>query len=489
MSDSPDYQQLFQQQQQQNQQLLEQNKQLQRLIEKLQEQIEQLLRARFGKKSERQPKPKVPRNKLPMLPAESSVQSRALPANLARVDIVYEVPESEQYCPQCEKPLAPIKPITTEQYAYRPGSLYIKKHIRQRYACRGCKQTLITATLPNQAIDKGIADSSLLAQVLVDKYDDHLPLYRQERRWLRLGVAMPRQTLCDWAMASSVWLGYLVIEMKKDILAAGKIHSDDTVFPILAPGKTHQGRLWVYVGGGGNAPPVAVVYEYTPTRASTGPTQFLKGYRGYLQADAYAGYDALYQSGDIVEVACLAHARRKFVDAYESSSGSDAQAKSLIAIEFIGQLYHIESLTRTMTAQQRYYYRRHYAKPLLKQLHHWLKRIQPLTYPKLLLGKAIAYTLNHWRAFCHYCRSGILDIDNNVAERAIKPFVIGRKNYLFAGSHQGAKAAANIYSIIETCKMWNVNTYHYLCDVLARLPNTQQLDIRQLLPYHWKPSQ
>lgn len=215
--------------------------------------------------------------------------------------------------------------------------------------------------------------------------------------------------------------------MKKDIIAGHKISSDDTPYPILAPHKTHTGRMWVYIGGGGHAPPIATVYEYTQTRASLGPVNFLQGFQGFLQADAYAGYDKIYASKKIIEIACWAHARRKFIEAYESAGEDNHHALSQQAIDFIGQLYGIEQHSKWMTDIARFHYRRRLAKPMLKKFHRWLVRTQHKAYPKSLLGKAIQYALNHWRALCHYCRDGTLDIDNNLSERVIKPIVIGRK--------------------------------------------------------------
>jgi transposase len=482
MSETADYKILFEQQ-------LEQNKQLQILIQQLQQQIEQLLRAQFGKKSERQRK--APKDKSIVSAEKADKQDsspRTLPESLERKKFAYDIAEGKKHCKECELPLTQIKSLTTEQLSYQPGRLFVKKHVRYRYACRRCSQTIVTASMPNQPIERGLADANLLAQVIIDKYQDHLPLYRQEGRWQRQGFSLPRSTLCDWVMSCAALLKPLMDEMKADVLRAKKIHSDDTPVPVLAKNKTHQGRLWVYVGGGGNASPVAVIYDYTETRSSKGPVNFLQSYRGFLQADAYAGYDVLYQDNHIIEVGCMAHARRKFFDAFECGDKHSTHSLSQHAIDFIGKLYHLERCAKSMTPLQRYYYRRRYAKPILQRFKRWLNITQHQAFPKSLLGKAITYTLNHWRALTHYCRDGVLDIDNNVAERAIKPLVIGRKNYLFAGSHDGARAAAVLYSLIETCKLFNVNTYDYLSDVLARLPNTLNKDIRQLLPYCWKPS-
>jgi transposase/uncharacterized coiled-coil protein SlyX len=358
MNDGLDYKKLYEQQlltlANLNQTLAEQTK----LIQQLQQQVEQLLRARFGKKSERLAKAKPSVGNIPTKATStesnsSQRASRELPASLERRVIEHDIPEEQKQCPECQVSLTLIKAVETEQLAYRPGSLYVKKHRRHRYACRFCQQTIITAVMPNQPIEKGLADASLLAQVMIDKYQDHLPLYRQESRWLRQGMALSRQTLCDWVMGGASLLVPVVEEMKQDLLGAKKIHSDDTPVPVLAKGKTHQGRLWTYVGGCGNAPPVAVIYDYTQTRSRQGPFNFLKDYCGYLQADAYAGYDKLYETGDIIEVGCMAHARRKFFEAYESAPENKPLARSKIALDFIGQLYHVEHQTKAMTPLQR----------------------------------------------------------------------------------------------------------------------------------------
>ncbi len=489
MTNIIDYQQLFEQQQKANEQLQETLRQQTQLIQQLQQQIEQLLRARYGKKSERQKKPNDQAgNNKPKKPKSNKGghPRNELPASLPRVPAQHDVSEDEKYCPHCASSLTSIKPETVEKLAYRPGTLYVKKHIKCRYACRCCSRTIITASMPNQPIEKSYADPSLLTQVVIDKYTDHIPLYRQELRWLRQGINLSRRTLCDWVQACAKLIAPLVNAMKQDLLAQPKIHTDDTTIPVLAKGKTLTGRLWVYVGGGGYAPVKCVIYDYSPSRRGIYPEKFLTGFNGYLQADAYAGYDKLYEDGSVIEVACLAHARRKFFDAVQSVKDSDkAHSLSQTALEFIGQLYHIEHLTETMTSHERYFYRRKYAKPIFRQFYRWLKRAAFFTFPKSALGKAINYTLNHWRAFMNYLRDGMLNIDNNVAERAIKPVVLGRKNYLFAGSHEGARSAAIIYSLIETCKLLNINCYDYLLDVLTRLPNTLNKDIRSLLPYHW----
>lgn len=276
----------------------------------------------------------------------------------------------------------------------------------------------------------------------------------------------------------------IVEAMGADMLQRSpKIHSDDTIIPVLNKNKTRNGRLWVYIGGGGHSP-ICVVYRYTKTRSGKEPKKFLDGFNGYLQADAYAGYDQCYKSGDIIEVGCMAHSLRKFVDALKLVENDTVAQAAILQIK---SLYEIEAKTKLMDDTRRYYYRRRHAKPKLRQLYRWLKNSQPQAPPKSPLGKAISYMLNHWQALNNYLRDGVLAIDNNIAERAMRSVVLGRKNYLFAGSDSGAESAATIYSLVETCKALEVNTFDYLSDVLRRLLNTLNSEIAMLFPCNWKP--
>jgi transposase len=468
-------------------------------LERLQFRLDQLLRVLYGAKSEK--KPKSPSEPVPALPSDTEPLGnqnnkdpkssssnangrRPLPADLRRERVVHEVPEEQRQCKCCPLELQRMGKVVTEQLEYKPGELYVIEHVRVKYGCQRCKGDIITAPLPPQPIDKGLPGPGLLTEVILNKYQDHLPLYRQQQRFGRVGIDLPRSTLCDWVMQSAFLLEPIVGLMKIDALLPGiRIFTDDTPVPVLAKGKTHTGRLWTYVGGGFEHP-ICVIYDYTPSRSQTAPQKFLKGYRGYLQADAYPGYDIIYKSGEIIEVGCWAHARRKYE---EITKAAKEPGLADVAIDFIGKLYDVERQAKHLTPPQRKYYRRRYSKPILKRFHRWLKRYQKETLPKSPIGKAIAYTLNHWRAFNNYCRDGVLNIDNNTAERAIKPLVLGRKNWLFAGSPDGAKKAAILYSLIETCKINGINPFTYLKDVLTRLPTTLIKDLNQLLPYNWKP--
>jgi transposase len=402
---------------------------------------------------------------------------RNIPSDLPRVRIEYKLSEEELNCPcGCGKKLHKIGEIV-------PTKMYVKQHVRFKYA--GCVNgdKVLTAPMPNQAIDKGLAGPGLLADVIVNKYDDHLPLNRQSERLARSGIDISRKTLCDWVMQCADLLDPIVEVMHKDLLLSPKIHTDDTKVPIQAENKTKEGRLWIYLGCGGQSAPVAV-YDYTPNRKQRWALEFLQDYKGYLQADAYQGYDKLY--GDkIIEVGCLAHARRKFI---EIDKNETKHKQAISALSYIGKLYRIEKRIKNLTPIAKRAVRKKEAKLILKEFKKWLLEKNKRVIPKSPLGKAVQYTLNNWVGLTRYLANGILDIDNNKAERQMRPIAVGRKNWMFAGSDRGGSAAAVMYSLIETCKLNNINPYDYLRDILTRLPNTLNRDIRQLLPYEWKPS-
>ena len=466
------------------------------IINQLRHQLEKLQRLLFGQKSERSSRSSSAEtqsaSKSKAEPSDTSDETqtkkngrRKFPETLERVRIEHDLPKDLQVCTNCQSALHRMGEVISEQLDFIPAKLYVKQHVRYKYACRCCQSMVVTAEMAEQPIAKGMAGSGLLACLLIDKYEDALPLYRQEQRWKRLGYEITRSTLCDWVSQCAQRLAPIVEAMKeKCLLLSPKIHSDDTIVPVLAEKKTHKGRLWVYAGGTSQVP-ACVIYQYSPTRKQEVPFEFLKTYQGFLQADAYAGYDKCYESKAIIEVGCWAHARRKFADVADSM-GEPSLASWMI--ERIGKLYGIERQIKPFTYEQRYYCRRKYAKPILrKAIYPWLKKYQRCVLPKSPLGQAIQYCLNHWQALNNYLRAGYLDIDNNLAERLIKPVVIGRKNYLFAGSDQGAENAAVIYSLIQTCKLLDVHTFDYLRDVLEKLPTTLMKNIADLFPQNYLP--
>ena len=346
------------------------NEQLTQLVTQLQQQVEMLLHKLYGKKSERASK------KLPELQESSTTTSapkkkgstadlgsypreqnrRSLAPELTRHKQAHELPEAEKACIACGRQLQKIGKETTEQLEFIPAKLMVIQHVRYKYACSCCKSNVKIAPLPAQPIDKGLPGPGLLAEVLINKYEDALPLYRQEKRWERQGVILSRSTLCDWVAQSAQLLEPLVLRMREQaLLASKKIHVDESTIPVLAKGKTHTGRLWVYQGGGGPTPD-CTVYEYTKTRSQKGPQRFLENYSGYLQADAYAGYDILYTSNRIIEVACMAHARRKFHEVTVALKGKPSLADD--ALHLIAKLYEVERLAKPFSEERRRWYRK-----------------------------------------------------------------------------------------------------------------------------------
>lgn len=470
--------------------LAKQNHQQQVLNQKLQHQLDTLLRATYGTKSERNKAPdtgKSPKSDDDKKSPPKSDNKRKkkpkrnpLPPDLKREPIHYELTEQERTCPECKQVCRCIGQEVTEQLEFVPAHLIVKEHIRHKYACsKGCSIKL--APMPRQPIAKGIAGPGLLAEVLVSKYQDAMPLYRQAQRFKRFKVIIAESTLCDWVTACADLLEPLVLLLKKELLKSPKLHSDDTPIAVLAKNKTITGRMWIYVA---NTPdnPLCTVYDFSPDRTQERPLNFLKGYTGYLQADAYSGYDIIYKSGDIIEIGCLAHVRRKFFDVSSSTKNSNTADE---ALAIISEIYTLEAKFRSLPHWKRYFYRKKFTKPIYRKLHRWLVKHEKSTIPQTPLAKAINYALNHWRALQNVLADGRLEVDNNTAERGIRPIAVGRKNYLFVGSQEGGKRAAIIYSLIETCKQNNLNSFEYLRDVLTQLPSQPKNRLHELLPYNW----
>lgn len=468
----------------------------------LRQQLANLLQHRYGKRSEKLPEviyqiSLFDNQDLPQEPPKTGETTEAItyvrkkrnghrhvPQDLPKIRIEYKLEDLTCPC-GCGNQLHKIGETVTEQLEIVPAKIYVKQHARFKYA--GClhNNQVITAPMPRQPIDKGFAGPGLLADVLVKKYDDHLPLYRQAEILARHGIDLAKQTLGDWVMQCADLLSPIVTAMQPDLLSSPKIHTDDTEIPVLEKGRgsPKKGRLWGYLGIG----PPCVIYEYSPNRQQIWPENFLKDYKGYLQADAYTGYDKIYARGNIIEVACQAHARRKFFEIVQAHKKIGAkEGIAVTALTYIGKLYQIERRIKSMDPIAKKAIRKREAASILKDYKKWLIKQSDRVLPKSPLGQAVSYTLNNWIALTRYLGNGILSIDNNAAERLMRPITVGRSNYVFAGNDRGGKAAATIYSIIETCKLNKINPYEYLVDVLTRLPNTLNRDIKSLLPYHWQ---
>ena len=407
---------------------------------------------------------------------------KLLPEHLPRDEQRYLPPD--EACPSCGGKLHQLGEDVAEQLEFVPASFRVIRHVRPKLAC-GCCDAIVQAPAPSRPIARGIAGPGLLAHVLVAKFADHLPLYRQSVIYAREGVELDRALLASWVGAASALLRPLVDAIRKHVLAGTKLHADDTPVPVLAPGngKTKTGRLWTYVRddrpAGDNTPP-AVWFAYSPDRKGIHPQSHLAQFKGVLQADAYAGFNALYENGDIHEAACWAHARRKFHDLHAARPSP----LTTEALRRIAELYRIEAEIRGKPPDQRKSVRQTEACPLLDDLERWLRTSLEKLSRKSDTAAAILYALNLWPALTRYCDNGAIEIDNSAAERALRGIAIGRRNYLFAGADSGGERAAAIYSLIGTAKLGGVDPEAWLRHVLANIAEHPVNRVGDFLPWN-----
>jgi transposase len=408
-----------------------------------------------------------------------------LPDHLPRIEIEHDLADDEKKCPCCGELRLRIGQEESEQLEYLPASFKVLKHIRYKYACQRCEREaenpqITTAAKPRQPIAKGLPGPGLLAYVITSKWADHLPLYRLEQVFSRLQVHIPRTTMCGWLAAVGELARPLVELMTRQILLSRAIHTDETRVPIQSPGeiRCRNGRIWTYIGDRDHA---YIVYDYTPDRTRAGPANWLRNYQGYLQADAYGGYDGIYSGGQVKEVACWAHARRKFFEAKETDARRAAQM-----LTFVRELYAIENEAKELNDVERLALRQAQSVPALGRIKAWLDEESQVVLPRSEMGLAIQYALNQWNALVVYTTEGYLNIDNNAAERALKRVAIGRKNWLFAGNDTAGGTAARLYSLVASAERHGLDPQRYLTSVLARLPITPESQLDQLLPDVWK---
>jgi transposase len=483
-------------------------------VDALREEVIRLRRWRFGRSSEvidvavlpelplsggmtaPSPTPEAPRHTLPAPPRLISVETaarkkgtrrppRMLPPELPRVIRVHQPLSCD--CVGCGERLTRLGEDTSEQLDYVPGYFQVIRHVRPKLICRACAR-IVQPAAPSRPIERGLPTAGLLAQVIAAKYADHCPLYRQEGIYRRSGVELPRAMLASWVGEAAELLDPLVGSLEQYVLSAGRLHADDTPVPVLAPGKgrTRTGRLWAYVRDdrpcGGPDPP-AVVYRYSPDRKAERPQAHLRSFAGILQADAYSAFTPLYADGRIVEAACWAHARRKYYDIYMM----DRSPIAAEALQRIGELYALEREIRGQLPHERARARAERAAPRLDELRAWLAATHRSLSVKSPLAGAIQYTLARWTALIRYLTDGRIEIDNNAAERAIRALVLGRRNYLFAGSDAGGETAARLYSLIGSCRLNGIDPHLYLRHVLECIASHPINRIEELLPWRLAP--
>ena len=440
------------------------------LFEKLQQQLDQ------------RPVPEFTTT-LPAATAKVPASNRPSRRN-GRVPLPGDLPRIPEYIdpdPRLIENMGCIGEDITEILEYIPAGFYVRQIIRRKYAPRGGLGSVVMGPLPALPIEKGRPGPGVLAYIITSKYCDHLPLYRLEQIFARHGLHIPRTTQWDWVRDSADLLLAIVLAMKRLILASAKIHTDDTYIPIQDKSRTQvrEGYLWPHIDMANN-----VYFDYTPTRSREGPEQMLGGYQGYIQADAFNGYDGLYGEGKATEVGCWGHARRKFDEAKQTDP---LRANQMLAL--IAKLYVIEDQAQEehLDAEGGKALRQKFSKPLLEgEIKPLLDSWGPEVLPKSPIGKAITYALNQWEALNRYLDNGILSIDNSLSERVIKLVALGRKNWLFSGSDEGAQRAAILYSLIASCKLCGIDPFLYLRDVLERINTHPANRIDELTPPQWK---
>lgn len=488
--------------------------QLQRELAQAKHFVEQLLRSRYGPRSER-----VDPNQLSMFdvgeaddttPVATVTPEDAaslvvcehlrrgggrgrLPEHLPREIVEHDIDEYKKSCPCCGETRRRIGFESSEQLEFVPAVLKVIEHRRWKYACRRCEEQVIIAPVPDKPIAKGLPGPGLISSVVVGKYADHLPLYRLEDVFARSGVELSRSTLCRWAMQAAAILEPIYQAMIARVRASESIHTDDTPVPVLDASlpKTRTARFWVYCGDWRNP---YTVYDFTTSRKRDGPVEFLKTFAGYLHADAFAGYDGIYAAGSVKQVLCWAHARRKFYDARTVQP-----EVAHIALAYIARLYRVERDAKELIGpdgleneqawlvwhQQRLGLRQQHSLPMLGEFCQWLQATEQNVLPKSPIGQALQYVLPRWGGLVRYCENGALSIDNNLSERSVRPVAIGRKNYLFMGSDNGGKVAAILYSMMASAKANQVEPFAYVRDLLVQLSRHSPPAVAALLPNTW----
>lgn len=407
---------------------------------------------------------------------------RSLPKELPREIILHDIPDHAKIC-ECGTRLTRIGEEVTEQLKYIPAHLSVLQHVRPKYACKPCQEHVVIAHMPKFLLPKSIVTPELIAHVIVAKYMDHLPLYRQETMWKRLDIDLPRRSLSSWILKVASLCQPVIKHLQNDILTSTYVQADETTVQVLNEStrqNTQKSYMWVYRGG--NLVRPSIVYSYQETRGGYHAQEFLSGFKGYLQTDAYSGYNWADSDEEVIAVGCMAHARRPFA---ELAKLSKKTGLAIQALHYFQQLYAIEKVAREkeLSSEERYQLRLKTAPPILDKFKQWLEKHLDKVPGQQKMQRAMQYVLRHWKSLTNYLKDGRIEIDNNAVENTIRPFALGRKNWLFAGGPSGAYAGAVFYSLIETCKANSINPYEYLCALFHNLPFCQvDEDYSKLLP-------
>ncbi len=470
----------------------------QRREESLQAKVDELARKLFGRKTEKldpnqlalidfealgleAPTPAEPeKDETPAKPRRRAKRKRPS-KELPRRRVEHPLPDEERICPCCDEVMPAIREEIHEQIDYKPASFEVIENVTFVYGCRkGCDEKIVSSTKPPQMVEKGLPGPGFLAHVVVSKYCDHIPLHRMEGILRRQGVEIPKTTLCGWIKECSERVEGLLGALKKELFRSAVVATDDTTVPVQKKGGAYSGRLWVYIG---DLDHPLVLYDYSPTREGEAPRTFLETYGGYLQADAYSGYDQLFKpdrTPRIQEVGCWMHARRYFYEASLKDKGLPLEALAMIR-----ELFRFEKAATDFSPDQRLALRREKAVPVLDTMKTWMEKHRHTVLPKSPLGKALTYVTNQWDALCRYTEDGRLDIDNGRSERMLRLIAVGRKNWLFAGNDAGGRRAAGMYSLVGTCRYHGWDPFAYLVWLFERLPSRPEDRLLELSPLAW----
>lgn len=419
---------------------------------------------------------------------------RPLPEWLDRREVLHDLPNDKKVCPHDGHALKRIGEEVSEQLNYIPATMEVIRNVRPKYACPQCEEGVHIAPLPLQPIPKSMAAPGLLAQVAISKYGDALPLYRQSTIFERVGIELSRTTMANWMIAVGRLVQPMIHLLRDEMLAYDIIQCDETRCQVLKePNRAPQTQSYLWAQRGGPSDHPIVLFDYDPSRSSEVPKRLFEDFTGYLQTDGYKGYGALDNLGQVVRLGCWAHTRRKFDEAVKAQAGgkkakAKGASKAHQGLAYTRKLYKIEKEIRGQSEAARLAVRQEKARPILDEMKEWLDEVQPQVPPKSLTGKAIEYAVAQWDRLIRYIDDGRLEIDNNGVENAIRPFVLGRKNWMFSDTVAGAEASANLYSVIETAKANGLEPYRYLCHLFSELPKaTTAAEIEALLPTRWRP--